>query len=395
MLISKKKNIYIYKQPLCMWVCNVNRHIINIIYIYTLIYCTLRCEGSTNLLEEHLIRVRGSLKELAQLGEIPLVESASEVTETLRAMRKTPMENEKALLWACQDGEDTSTRRLLPDWVADPVGKFVMKWIDENSRWQKVAQERGKKNKDMTECQKQGYEEFQQFRSQCKFLFDKERESAVYKLPSKAALKTVQTKMFSLKVVAETMEGDFTVQCGNGAPQTLVLLRSEAIAQDVPPCLFDMGVAPDVMEEAMGGGIDCGENEEVDAMDVSMIDQAEAVQLCHGEADVEEICGNTSDEEDILQLKQGDGFKRVKTFCFRQSYKDLEMTGLTMLPVHRQGVYLSFHGTTSTWQSYYPIVPSGIQMAFTFGGTSKRSLLTVKVGSEWYNLMRTGQNGQF
>ena len=345
-----------------------------------------------SILEEHLGRVHGSMRMLLHLAEIPLLESTSEIAETLRAVRETPMENEQIQAWACQDGEDTSTRRLLPEWVANPVGKFVLSWVDENSRWQKVAQERAKKGKDLTECQKKGLDDFHQFRSSSKFLFDKEKRSVVYKLPSKAALKHVEEKIFSLQVQAANQEGDFTIQCGNGALQKLVLLRLEpSAAQDVPPCLFDSGVAANVIEEAMGGGlggaveevdVEIGENEEMNA-----VDNAEAEQLCHEEVDLEEICANTSDEEEIQQLKQGDGFKRVKTFCFRKSYKDLELQGLTMLPVHRPGVFLSFHGTTSTWQSYYP--SSAIQMAFTFGTTSKRSLLTVKV---WGGMV---QNGQF
>ena len=64
------------------------------------------------------------------------------------------------------------------------------------------------------------------------------------------------------------------------------------------------------------------------------------------------------------------GVKKVKSFHHRPEWKKLESNGLTMLPVHHTGLYISFHSTSRTWQGFYPNVKSGL--AFTFGNTTKR-----------------------
>ena len=84
-----------------------------------------------------------------------------------------------------------------------------------------------------------------------------------------------------------------------------------------------------------------------------------------------QAANGASDEEEVSKLfEPGEKFTKVKAFCYRDEYKKLQDKGLTMLPTHIPGVFLSFHKGTRTWQGFFPGVSS---CGFTFGGTTNRS----------------------
>ena len=75
--------------------------------------------------------------------------------------------------------------------------------------------------------------------------------------------------------------------------------------------------------------------------------------------------------KDMPEIVGCEKVKRVKAFHHREAFQKLEKEGLTMIPTHRHGVYLSFHQMSRTWQGFYPHVTSGL--SYTFGGKTNRS----------------------
>eukprot|EP00438_Fugacium_kawagutii_P033137 Skav227540 [mRNA] locus=scaffold2241:5776:6354:+ [translate_table: standard] len=87
-------------------------------------------------------------------------------------------------------------------------------------------------------------------------------------------------------------------------------------------------------------------------------------------SDVEYFCGDSEDEAKDFALVAA-SVQKVKTFCFRAAFKELEEQGLTSLPRHVGGCSISYHAKEQRWQGIYPGVTQG--MSSSWGKKTNRS----------------------
>ena len=212
------------------------------------------------------------------------------------------------------------------------------------------------------------------------FLFDKVKMQVVTKMRTNADLRTVSEKMFSLQV---SITGDdldiMLVKVGNGDQHRLVLLRGHPVQGDGPiPSCFNAGISSEVKEALKNGeGLeDTSHIEHSDEeMDPDALEQQALVEAEEG-LDRMEICMDSSDEEVIKPYVPAGGYVRVKTWKDRPAFQKLSQKGLTMIPTHREGVFLSHHTERCTWQGHYPNCDK--QMNFKYGGLKGRTLFRME-----------------
>lgn len=319
--------------------------------------------GDMNKFNLHCKSVRGSMKHLLQLHEVPSLSATQEAIEKMDEMRQKMMPEESEILWAVQNGNEES-RQAFPAWVGSPMGKAILKWMDEMHYWNKLCEERRAQGKGLTPCQQKRHDEWKQT-SDLKLLFDKGSKKLVPRVKRATDLRMVHASMFSLQVELHSFP-DLRVKVGTGESLPLVMLRGEpAPVEDLP---FEVGLADEVLQEAL-------QNQEEEDEEVPDADVAEQAALV--EEECQEIMAHTSDEELLDKAARGP-YKRVKTFCHRQSYLDMEAKGYTMLPTHVKGVFLSYHRQSRMWQGCYPEATTG--MCFSHGGTTNRALAFFSLG---------------
>ena len=314
------------------------------------------------------VRHRRAMDGLLKLTEVTPIERDSTVLEGIRSMRTTFLEGESAVIWAIEKDGNPDSRQALPGWIAKPIEHFVMHFSDAKSRWEKLLFSRSSIGKPLTPLQQQKYDHFRKTSLERKFLFNKVEKKLVTKLRSNADKKLLSEKMFSLRVtvVGEEME-ELQVKAGNGEEHKLLLLRGDPVQCSEMPSSLDVGV-DGVVAEALqfeNAQADMGPDDE-QAQGEQDADMLEEQAKIEAEQDLEEFCANTSEEEALDELKPDKSYVRVKSFDHRPAYVRLQKLGLTMLPTHKAGVFLSFHKTTSTWQGFYPGCAK--QLSFTFGG---------------------------
>lgn len=215
------------------------------------------------------------------------------------------------------------------------------------------------------------------------FLFDKVKKCLVTKLRANARMDSICERMFSLQVQMANISEEVTMKAGNGKSYRLVVLRGEPSERpelDMPQCL-DRGLANGILEKMQKSQEDDEfEENEIDGPVMEEMEQLREEQACM-EAEELEVVGNTSDEEEIsavVSKSTGAGYRRVKTFNHLPEYQKLETLGLTLIPSHVPGVFLSCHKTSRSWQGFYP-GPSE-QLSYSFGGTTKRTLSILRQG---------------
>lgn len=334
--------------------------------------------GDLKKVDDHMRRSRGSMNSLLQLVEVPTLDDNPEEVEKGEQLRNLPLTGEVDHIWAIEGDEGAASRQQLPDWVAQPIQKEVCFFIERSQQWDAVIEER--KGKPLPPKQLQLYNTWQEQCADVKMLFNIKSKCRVTKLNSKAHLKNVHQDMFSLRLQLSRDASQLRLRTGEGDSKRLVVLEGEPILGQDCPFLHAAGVDAEVLEamkkKAAGDDFEDGEDHtgdhgaNLEHQALLQADKDAEIQFDEPN-DALEICANTSDED----VPEGNGsviMKRVKDFAHRAEYVKLSALGLTMLPVHRPGVFLSFHKTTRCWQSFYPGVCSGL--SFSFGGSTNRAL---------------------
>lgn len=319
-------------------------------------------------------RARGSMHSLQQLTCIPNVSTSVEEGDCLDALRKTPLVNESQIGWACQTGNDESSRIPLPAWLSSPLERKIMEWSRENAKWKDRVEERASKGLDLPPASKKKYMDFQENLSRFSFLFSKSKQRVVHKVKNKGEWKRMRADFLSVEVKMAEDPANLQVIFGDNAPLRLVLLKGEASKTDLlPKALAESGVSDAAgqaamqadAEETSDSGCDDVENgreqqeRELERMEKSLMEESEG----------EELLIMSGDEDDIeaFQTEKPDSkFARVKDFFHRQVYKDMEAKGLTMVPPQS---ILSYHKTTCTWQGYF----QGKSVGLTFRHDGKQN----------------------
>lgn len=348
------------------------------IYIYIEIYHVSLAGDSRAFNEASSKRNRDSMKKLLQLDpeHAVAVDTSEETRNSLNHDRTVPLQGEMETIWAIQ--LTNSSRQAIPSWISQHISRAVHDWSQENSYWTKLMGERANVGKPLTKMQQEKYTDFLGNGTKKRLLFNKVSQTCVKRLRQNACLENVKEKFFSIEIAMSTNPDDLLIRAGNGESKQLVMLQSTPSCDEHVPEWLDQGVENEVLddlncnkhvEEHMEGDVDEETQHQEHMMDEENALLVEDQALVDVEDDAQEIMANTSDEEvlhDIVPSK----FVRVKSFFSRPAYQKLEKRGLTMIPRHMTGVFLSFHSSTNTWQGIFPGASSG--MCFTFGGKTKR-----------------------
>lgn len=299
----------------------------------------------------------------------------------LTNQREKPLRGETARMWAIQDQDaGPGTRQLLPKWITKPIEMAVMRWGEERQKWERILHER---DGSLTKAQKKAYEEWMDTKQEAKLLFDKRKQCQVTKLRANVSMKNVAQNMVSILIGLSEDPSKLSIKAGKHSPRQLLLLEMQADDAQKASCpdFLAAGVDEALVAEVQASRDENAEDDEVepaelDGEDVQgALDEAdcllEAEQALQDDVDPDawEVLAESSDDEVANHIHTG--IKKVKAFHHRPAFLELENVGLTMVPSHIKGMYLSFHKTTSTWQGFYPGCHSGL--SFTFGGTTGRA----------------------
>lgn len=326
--------------------------------------------GDLSLVNKDLKGSDGSLKALASLDQVPNTQPNPDLVKDLRVQRHSIMKGETAFLWCIQDGESTESRQLIPSWVSRPLELALLKFSEDNGKWNKLLAER---DGNLTANQSKRYQEFREHNKEIRFLFSKEEKCQIRKVRNQQDLHKMNEKMFSLQVSLDAENGSLSIRAGKGMPRQLVLLRSEPCEVDQLPQEFNHGVSNEVAEAFEWGLLDDGQPQpELEAEQLAEIEAKQAIDAGAPEEEEEVWGANTSEEELFEEAGVSKAAARVKDFFHRSSFQALETKGLVLVPNHVHGVFLSYHKSTRCWQGFYPGRRSGL--GYCWGGSTGRAL---------------------
>lgn len=342
-------------------------------------YMKLRMpRGDKKLFKTHNSdKKRGIMKDLLRLTAVPPQERCPNKLAQLRELRETPLDGECVLIWCLQYEDDLTSRQPLPEWVSKPLETFVLHFADEKKKWDKLIAGRRSAGKNLTRQQQEKYRYFCEHCIEQKFLYDKVDRINVTKIRSNASTKMIAERMFSLQCkIGGDSRDKVTVTVANGVEHNLILLRGDPVVNEAIPAVIDAGVAPEVVDALNANQL---ERNNLDTLHDEELPDAEMLQEEHvlaeetGQAaEMAEILADSSDEEALQGVYPNQQFVRVKSFLHRPAFKNLFEKGLTMLPSHVPGIFLSFHKSSQVWQASYP--GCSLQLNFTFGKTTGRIL---------------------
>lgn len=306
------------------------------------------------------------MNALLRLSQVPATNQLEADSEYLKMLRTVPLDGEIHRIWAIEGPEGPSARQQLPSWVARPIEKAICSFMERFRKWEETINDR--KGKPLTASQQKRYDEWLQDCDCVKLLFNSETQSHVTKLGD-ASLAKAHKNMFSLTLSLSADPSQIKVKAGGEEHgRKLVLLESEGSQESciLPAAVLGAGVDPTVLD-SLKKSAQKEQEEELDDDHMETIAQQDALLAADNDIEDEmEICARSSDED--IPVKGT--IKRVKEFDHRPEFIRLRSLGLTMLPAHRAGVYLSHHTTTRCWQSFYPGTTTGL--SFTYGGKTKR-----------------------
>ncbi len=318
------------------------------------------------------------MMSLLRLSETPSINDEDNDTKQNEEeiMRQKPLEGEIHRIWAIEGDEGPTSRQQLPPWVALPIEKAICFFMEQHQKWSDLIASRMPKA--LTPSQKKKYDAWLADSSEVKLLYNMEKKTLVTRLRGNVNMDTIQKSMFSLHLFLSEDEDKLRLKAGDHTDcKKLVLLESDPV-QDQAPCVLPdavacAGVDPAVLDNLHQAAhaeeeeeANFANNEQMDAMhEADALEQAEK-DIAFQHEDIMEICAHS--DEEIPETKVP--VKRVKEFNHRPEYVKLSGFGLTMLPTHRTGVYLSHHSTSNCWQSFYPGATTGL--SFSYGGKTKR-----------------------
>ena len=316
---------------------------------------------------DHIQRSKQSMNAILNLTSLPDITTDPVVLANLEAERSQLMTGETCTFWAIQDGDDLSTRQVLPEWIAGVLEKELCNWNSEKEKWDEKIQAREFEGKTLAPAMQQQYSEWLQIGSQRKFLFSKEKKCRIKTIRSNADLKKMQKDLFSLRVHMSVDCRDLTIQAGNGGKKRLVVLRGPPTeGKDLPGCLDKLDVSelehlPEKEEEEHQSAEENEDDWGLEEQNALLDEEKECAM---------ELMVDTSDEEQFVAMHSVTGAVKVKSFMHRAAYKELEELGLTAIP-SVTGASIGCHAGARQWQAYYPNVHSGL--CFSWGGSTKRT----------------------
>ena len=304
------------------------------------------------------------MTRLCHLTELP--EFAGEEDGEMEHMRMHQIDGETSYQWAIQLNEDVSSRRLLPEYVGKILGMRVCKFAQEHASWEGAIRKRAEMGKPLTNTQQVRHTVFLAS-AQEKLIFCKRRKRLI------CDAKQVNKECFALELNLSDDATKLTLAPVRGTAHRLVLLKAGTMdAAALIPSELDRPVPGDIVPDDQSDGD--VENEGEPLGEDQIRDYADQMHQFNNPADaIEEEAGVDvlADSDDDLEALGLSHATRVKSFHTRESWVALEHKGLTDLPRHVQGCFVSCHATSCQWQGFYPGCTTG--MSAKWGGLTRRS----------------------
>lgn len=316
---------------------------------------------------------------ILQLDDLPKMETNRGEEAELSSLRTTPLPGEKTVFWAIQDGANVDSRRVLPQWLSQPIERAISRWVEESHSWNAKIDARMALGKPLAPSMQTAYEKWCTDRGSCNLLFSKAKKSVIHAIRSNADANKMRQDLFSILIQFSEDRERLLVRAANGASQRLVLLQGEAAAESGVPDILDQRPTAEQVEQVLG------QQEEEDVEDTASAGSQnehdeEALKIDEEHANLEEemqfqnnlqeIMADSSEEE-VVQATVSGQHSRVKSFHHREAYRKLQELGLADIPSVMPGVFLGCHATTRTWQGFFPDEHTGLSA--TWGGSTGRT----------------------
>lgn len=333
--------------------------------------------GDLDAVKELMKRGRDSMDAILHLQELPDMKLGPNEETQLAELRDNPLDGEKVVFWAIQDGDNLESRKVLPRWLSSPIERAVSKFVEENNSWNAKIESRMELGKPLAPSVQKAYDKWCNERSSCNLLFSKVKKTVVHSIRSNADANRMRNELFSIHIQFSIDPEHLLVRAANGASRKLVFLQGEATQETGLPAFLDHRPSPEQVQSAIdempgedAEEAECAEDEDEDMALKCDQEAAHLEEDMGAQTDVEEILADSSEDE-LLQTVVDSKHRRVKSFHHRPAYCKLKELGLTDIPCVLPGVFLGFHSTTRTWQGWFPEVHHGL--SWTFGGTTGRS----------------------
>eukprot|EP00438_Fugacium_kawagutii_P013459 Skav231263 [mRNA] locus=scaffold2436:74586:81781:+ [translate_table: standard] len=344
----------------------------------------VEAKGNVEAVHMHLKRDRDSMSGLLSLTTIPEMGCEDKEVEDLDDLRTRPLEGEERMIWAIQpmeSDEEPPPRQPLPRWIASPLERAIVRWVEEHQVWMDKIDERHLEGKALTPSAQKQFDNWQKNSREVTMLFNKRTQSLSPAPRKNANINRLKEELFALTVHLSMDASQLLVQAGLGECKRLVALKGQENA--------DTSILPDFVSENMGVGVEETLSKQlVDERDMPDEDadlaldeidgredqdkaemEAENHVLAEGmDPDAEEVLAYTSEEEELKSFISTP-FVRVKAFTHRTAYQKLNAKGLVDLPPH--GVVISYHQGSRQWSGYFN--GSSVGLCFSHGGSTKRS----------------------
>ena len=262
----------------------------------------------------YLERQRDSMEAILNLKDVPDVQCDPADLEKMNTIRSIPMLEEREIVWALQDGDDTSSRQAIPEWIARHISRKVACWAECNSKWMDRINKRAEMGRDLTPSMQKSFDTWCNDTKQQKLLFSKSKQSLVTKIRANADLRKLEEDTFSLTIQMSDDPSRLCVKAGSGRTRRLVLLQGQPVDQSCLPSFLDSGVeggADGLVVPVEDAASDPGDGNDDDMEVTGQFDEQEALEMQDQDqmsdasnADIWEIMAH-SDEEDALKKQVG------------------------------------------------------------------------------------------
>ena len=166
-------------------------------------------------------RARESMEAILHLRDLPEMMTTPQEEADLSQLRTTPLTGERVTFWAIQDGENVDSRRVLPQWLSQPLERALCKWVEENNFWNAKIDARMAAGKALAPSMQATYEKWCNDHGSCNLLFSKAKRAVVHSIRSNADANRMRKDLFSIHLTFSEEPQKLLIRAANGASQRL------------------------------------------------------------------------------------------------------------------------------------------------------------------------------
>lgn len=176
-------------------------------------------------------RKDSALYELTKLTAVPTISEGVDL-HALKTLRTLPMEGERQIMWAVQDGPAASTRQVLPEWISEPIALKLIRWTHESRAWDKKIEQR--EGRRLTPAMQTRYDEWNEQTSEFRFLFNLQKECHITHIRDPTEVKRNRNHMFMVSVLPDADPTKLRLKTSDGQERRLVALRGQPVVGVAP-----------------------------------------------------------------------------------------------------------------------------------------------------------------